>query len=297
MSVRSMTGFARVRREFPGGEVLFSLKSVNHRGLDLHFHLAPEMDVLENDIRGVLKSGIARGHVQIHVSVVRVAAAGPAPLNWGLLDAYIRAFEEASARFGLQGRPDWNSALRLPNMLTSAQADEFDDETRSAVLAAGADAVNMLNEFRQREGAVTAAEMRERCANIVSLAARMEEIRRGAVPAFHKRLKEKLADLLHGAGIDPQRLAQEAALLADRSDIAEELIRLRTHAGQLDAMLAGDGEVGKRLDFLLQEMNRESNTILSKTGGLGDLGLTITELALAAKSEIDKIREQSLNLE
>jgi uncharacterized protein (TIGR00255 family) len=125
----------------------------------------------------------------------------------------------------------------------------------------------------------------------------MEEIRAGAVSAFQRRLREKLADLLRGAGIEPQRLAQEAAILADRSDIAEELMRLRTHAAQLETMLQGDGEIGKRLDFLLQEMNRESNTVLSKTGGLGDLGLTITELALSAKSEIDKIREQSLNLE
>jgi uncharacterized protein (TIGR00255 family) len=126
---------------------------------------------------------------------------------------------------------------------------------------------------------------------------RMEEIRAGAVGAFQKRLREKLADLLRGAGIEPQRLAQEAAILADRSDIAEELMRLRTHADQLEAMLKGEGEIGKRLDFLLQEMNRESNTVLSKTGGLGDLGLTITDLALSAKSEIDKIREQGLNLE
>ena len=124
-----------------------------------------------------------------------------------------------------------------------------------------------------------------------------EEIRAGAVPAFQRRLRDKLSDLLHGVGIDPQRLAQEAAILADRSDIAEELVRLRTHAAHLQEMLTGAGEVGKRLDFLLQEMNRESNTVLSKTGGLGEMGLTITELALAAKSEIDKIREQSLNLE
>jgi uncharacterized protein (TIGR00255 family) len=139
--------------------------------------------------------------------------------------------------------------------------------------------------------------MRQRCRNIGHLVNRMDEIRAGALPAFLKRLREKLADLLHTTSIDPQRLAQEAAILADRSDIAEELVRLRTHAGQLDAILAGNGEVGKRLDFLLQEMNREANTVLSKTGGLGDLGLTITELALAAKSEVDKIREQSLNLE
>ena len=139
--------------------------------------------------------------------------------------------------------------------------------------------------------------MRQRCRNICGLVVRMEEIRAGAVPAFQKRLREKLADLLRGAGVEPQRLAQEAAILTDRSDIAEELMRLRTHAGQLESMLNGTGEIGKRLDFLLQEMNRESNTVLSKTGGLGDLGLTITDLALSAKSEIDKIREQSLNLE
>ncbi len=154
-----------------------------------------------------------------------------------------------------------------------------------------------MNVVREREGAATAQELHQRCENICALVSRMEEIRTGAVPAFQKRLREKLADLLNGAGVDPQRLAQEAALLADRSDIAEELMRLRTHAGQLEAILDGTGEVGKKLDFLLQEMNRESNTVLSKTGGLGDLGLTITDLALSAKSEIDKIREQSLNLE
>ena len=152
----------------------------------------------------------------------------------------------------------------------------------------------MLNAFREREGAATAAEIRQRCENLCELVVRMEKIREGAIPAFQKRLREKLADLLNGAGIEPQRLAQEAALLADRSDIAEELVRLRTHAAHLENLLAAGGEVGKRLDFLLQEMNRESNTVLSKTGGLGDLGLTITDLALAAKSEIDKIREQSL---
>jgi uncharacterized protein (TIGR00255 family) len=161
----------------------------------------------------------------------------------------------------------------------------------------GEEAVAILNSVREREGAATAEELIDRCRNICDLVTRMDQIRAGAVGAFQKRLKEKLAELLHGAGIDPQRLAQEAALLADRSDIAEELMRLRTHAGQLAAMLSGAGEVGKRLDFLLQEMNRESNTVLSKTGGLGDVGLTITDLALAAKSEIDKIREQSLNLE
>jgi uncharacterized protein (TIGR00255 family) len=296
-----MTGFARVRKSFDLGEVALSLKSVNHRGLDLHFHMPPELDALETDVRSVLKNGLARGHVQVMVSVSRTAADGANALNRPLLDSYMRAFREAAAIHGLDSQPDLNSALRVPGMLGPAeQAPEEEDageDLARAVLEATAEAIVALNEFREREGAATAAEILQRCANLHALVNRMEEIRAGAAPAFQKRLRERLDDLLRGAGVDPQRLAQEAALMADRSDIAEELVRLRTHAAQVEAILSGGGEAGKRLDFLLQEMNREANTVLSKTGGLGDLGLTITELALAAKSEIDKIREQSLNLE
>jgi uncharacterized protein (TIGR00255 family) len=292
-----MTGFARVRKEIPQGEIVFSLKSVNHRGLDLHFHMPNELDPLENDVRAVIKTGVARGHLQIHCGITRTAASGAAPLNRALLNAYMGAFREASDLYQLKAGPDINSALRIPGMLTTGDEEDLGEDVAKALLEAVADAVAALNKVREREGAATAREMRERCRNICALVTRMEEIRAGAVAAFQKRLREKLADLLHGAGIEPQRLAQEAAILADRSDISEELMRLRTHAGQLEKMLSGDGEVGKRLDFLLQEMNREANTVLSKTGGLGDLGLTITDLALNAKSEIDKIREQSLNLE
>jgi uncharacterized protein (TIGR00255 family) len=291
-----MTGFARVKKEMGQGEIVLSLKSVNHRGLDLHFHMPSELDAVENDIRAVVKTGVARGHLQIHVALNRAAAAGAAPLNRPLLQAYMSAFREAAALYELKNEPDLNAALRIPGMFGAGQ-EELSEEVSKALLEAAAEATAVLNRVREREGAATAQEMRQRCRSIRTLVTQMEEIRAGAVPAFQKRLRDKLSDLLQGAGIDPQRLAQEAALLTDRSDIAEELMRLRTHATQLEAMLNGDGEIGKRLDFLLQEMNRESNTVLSKTGGLGDLGLTITDLALAAKSDIDKIREQSLNLE
>jgi uncharacterized protein (TIGR00255 family) len=292
-----MTGFARVRKTAPEGEVVFSLKSVNHRALDLHFHMPAELDALESDVRAVLKNGLARGHVQVHVALARTSAPDTAPVNWALLDTYMRAFSQASEKYQLDGCPDLNSALRLPGMFGGTEDDDLSTDLSRTVLAAAAEAVTALNIVREREGQATADEMRQRCANISVLVTRMEEIRESAVPVFHKRLKEKLGDLLKGFAMDPQRLAQEAALLADRSDIAEELVRLKTHAAQLTAILNSSGEVGKKLDFLLQEMNREANTVLSKTGGLGDTGLTITELALSAKSEIDKIREQSLNLE
>jgi uncharacterized protein (TIGR00255 family) len=292
-----MTGFARVRRSLPEGELILSVKSVNHRGLDMHFHLPEEFDPFENSIRTVIKKQVARGHMQIHLTFNRTPASGDSGLNRPMLQSWLSAFHDAARENNLPDNPDLNSAFRIPGMFQCENTAELDAIMEKNVVELTEEAVKALDKFREREGTAIAAEMLERCHSIVDLVSRMEKIRSKATQAFQKRLKERLADLLRGASMEPQRLAQEAALLADRSDISEELVRLRTHAAQLEKLLTSSGEIGKRLDFLLQEMNRETNTILSKTGGLGDLGLTITDLALAAKSEIDKIREQSLNLE
>lgn len=292
-----MTGFARVRKSLPEGELVLTVKSVNHRGLDMHFHLPPELEPYENSVRAAVKERIARGHLQIHVTFDRSGDAAGAGLNRALLRAYLAAFQKAVEEFGLAGAPDLNVAFGIPGMFGADANSDLAGDFEKSFISVVEEALELMNQFREREGCEIATEMRERSAQIHKLVARIEEIRSRATPAFQKRLKERLSDLLHGTGIEPQRLAQEAALLADRSDISEELIRLKTHAGQLNELLNANGEVGKKLDFLLQEMNRETNTILSKTGGLGDIGLTITDLALAAKSEVDKIREQSLNLE
>jgi uncharacterized protein (TIGR00255 family) len=296
MKVRSMTGFARVRKPTPDGELVLSLKSVNHRGLDLHFHLPAEMDAYENAVRSLVKTGVARGHLQLHAGLTRTGGGVLATLNRPLLEAYMGAFEQARREFNLECRPDLNAAMRVPGMF-STETPELDSEYEKILLAATSEALEALNQFREREGGEIAQEMKSRSVNIRTLAADMEKIRSQATAAFQKRLRQKLSELLHGTSVEPQRLAQEAALLAERSDVSEELARLRTHAAEVEGLLKKGGEVGKKLDFLLQEMNRESNTILSKTSGLGDTGLKITELALAAKAEIDKIREQSLNLE
>jgi len=292
-----MTGFARVRKTTPEGEIILSVKSVNHRALDLHFHLPSELDPFEGSLRKSIKGKVARGHLQIHVSFVQTVEASDAALNKPLLAAYLSAFQLAASEFGISGKPYLNVALRMPGMIRSDAIPELKPEIEKGLVALMEEALESLNRFREREGGAISEEMRERCGTIIEQVGKMEKIRSRATGAFQKRLKERLQELLRGVGIEPQRLAQEAALLADRSDVSEELIRLKTHTGQVDALLRTDGEVGKKLDFLLQEMNREANTILSKTGGLGELGLTITELALASKSEIDKIREQSLNLE
>jgi uncharacterized protein (TIGR00255 family) len=293
-----MTGFAQVRKSTGSNEIVLSVKTVNHRGLDMHLHLPPEMDAAENALRKTIKGRVARGHLQLNVTWNRTnGAAADACLNRPLLEAYVTAFEQAQREFHLSGTLDLNAAFRVPGMFRTEAAAELDAEFASSLVATLDEALDALNGFREREGAEIAAEIAERCAKIRQGVERMEEIRSSALPVFQKRLQERLAELLRGSSLEPQRLAQEAAVLADRSDISEELTRLKTHAGELQQLIGAGGEIGKKLDFLLQEMNREANTILSKTGGLGDLGLTITERALAAKSEIDKIREQSLNLE
>lgn len=297
-SVRSMTGFARTRRACAEGELAVTVKTVNHRGLDVHVRGPEAADFFESSIRALVKSKVARGHVEVRLSLPAAAAGSGAPvLNHALLEAYMTAFQDAADAHGLDAEPDLNAALRVPGMFAPAEESEPDEGLARLLEEALTEALDQLNAFREREGAEIAAEMRKHNARVAAAAGEMEKIRETATEAFQSRLNERLRDLLKGAQIDPQRLAQEAAILADRSDIGEELARLRIHSGQLAALLDGGGEVGKKLDFLLQEMNRESNTILSKTSGIGETGLRITELALAAKADIEKIREQSLNLE
>jgi uncharacterized protein (TIGR00255 family) len=291
-----MTGFARVRRELPEGELVVSLKTVNHRGLDLHFHVPSSLDAFEPAMRALLKSRVSRGHVQTQISF-NPNRNGTTALNHEILSAWLAAFREASDRYQIACTPDLNEALRIPGILQAETVRELDEGFEKPLKEAVLAAIDELDRFRLREGAAIANEIRQRSNSIRELAEKMEKIRSKATPAFQKRLKERLAELLKGVGIEPQRLAQEAAILTERSDVSEELLRLKTHAGQVEDLLNNGGEAGKKLDFLLQEMNREANTVLSKTGGLGELGLTITDLALSAKAEIDKIREQSLNIE
>jgi uncharacterized protein (TIGR00255 family) len=301
MPIRSMTGFARVSRPLPSGELTLSIKTVNHRGLDMHFHVPSELDAVEPAMRAAVRKRVSRGHVQLQASFKRTSgSSGAAVINEPLLRAWLESFREISERCGLDSKPDLNQALRLPGMMElrgDQNGSAPDAALEAEAVAATQQAVAELDAFREREGKAIEEEIRARAASISDLVSRMEEIRSRALPYFHQRLKDRLDELLAGAQLDPARLAQEAALLAERSDISEELVRLRSHAAQTADLLAAEGETGKKLDFLLQEMNRETNTILSKTGGLGETGMTLTDLGLAAKAEIDRIREQSLNIE
>jgi uncharacterized protein (TIGR00255 family) len=296
--VRSMTGFARVQKTTAEGELVVILKSLNHRGLDLHFHGGSEFDSLENAMRAAIKKSVIRGHLDVRISIVRPIQNGATGLNQAMLKSYLAAFRKAAEDNALAGAtPDLNAAFRIPGMFGSPGIEEANPKIEKVLIEAVEDALKHLNQFRSREGGELADLIRKHNKEIAKHGAQIEEIRSRAIPLFQQRLGERLKELLRNTTVEPQRLTQEAALLADRSDIGEEVQRLKIHSRQLDEILDKGGEVGKKLDFLLQEMNRETNTILSKTNGIGELGLRITELALATKSEIEKIREQALNLE
>ena len=298
MNIRSMTGFARVRRLRADGEVVLSLKSLNHRGLDLHFHIPSEFDPYEPAMRGVAKRLVMRGHLEVRLAVQKKGQASASGLlNRPLLEAYLAAFDAAAKEYNLGGSPDLNAAFRLPGMFAAGAEEEPDKEMESVLVSLMEEGLGVLNTFRSREGAEIAALILARSASIQEGVAKIAAIRSRSQEVFQARLRERLIEILRGANIEPQRLVQEAAILADRSDIGEEIARLEIHAQQLDEIVNAGGETGKKLDFLLQEMNRETNTILSKTNGIGEIGLKITEIAIAIKSDTEKVREQSLNLE
>jgi uncharacterized protein (TIGR00255 family) len=290
-----MTGFAQVKGQV-GDSLAFSLslKSVNHRFLDLHFRMPAESETLEMKLRRILKEKMARGHVELTLNLERGGGAGFV-LNRELVGGYIAAFRTAAKEFGVAAEPDLNALLRIPGVMDTGTLPA-DGALEPAVLATIDEALARLNAMREEEGRGIERELRERMAHIEKAGAGVGNHRAAVLQAYIEKLKKRMEELI-GTHVDSDRIAQEAALLVDRSDIQEEIVRLQTHVEHFLGLLDSGGEVGKKLDFLLQEMNREANTLLSKTSGLAGEALKITEMGLAIKAEIEKAREQVQNIE
>jgi uncharacterized protein (TIGR00255 family) len=295
MSLRSMTGFAQVRGQV-NAQMGFSLslKAVNHRFLDLHFRLPSDTDALEMKLRRCLKEKMSRGHVEVVLSLDRSATNGVA-LNRQLIAGYVQAFRAAADEFGVEGEPDLNVVLRMPGAMDSV-AEKSAEELEAAVMARAEEAINRLNEMREEEGRSISAELRARMSGLEKAAAGVGSHRSTILRSYSERLQSRMQELL-GMQVDKERILQEVAVLVDRSDIQEELVRLSAHVKHFLGLIDQGGEVGKKMDFLLQEMNREANTLLSKTSGLAGDALKITEMGLLMKSEIEKSREQVQNVE
>ena len=297
----SMTGYAQARAEQNGWAIRVSVKSVNHRFLDVRFRLPEGFDVYELRLRQIVREKIHRGHIDVNVNV-QPGATAPVQVNRDLLQTYLQAADELRRKMGGSAELDVVSLLRLPGVIGGLapplpDTDEEQDQLGQTLDQCLREALTKLDEMRHAEGRHLAEELRARVARIGEQTEKVRELARALTPAFARRLQARLKELLNGTGIEPARLAQEAALLAERSDISEELDRLRSHLQQFAKLLDGAGELGKKLDFLLQEMHREANTMLSKTPGVESEALAITGLSLEIRAEIEKLREQVQNIE
>ncbi len=301
--IRSMTGYSTERTEEAGYSISVSLKSTNHRYLDLQLRFPAGLESSEPLLRRLVKESVARGHVEMAIALER-AGSGALQINRGLLKSYLEAFQQLRGEFGLAAEPEVMALLRVPGMV-GASNGEFSDEDLEQLLPnlerVVKEALERFNEMRGREGESLEKDLKERLAHLGELSAGVEKHVQEIPGLYQKRLQARLKELVQevpgGAVLDSARLAQEVAYLASRSDITEELTRFRSHLEQVSHLLASSSEVGKKLDFLLQEMNREANTLLSKTTDVPEVGQEVARLAIEMKTEIEKLREQAQNIE
>jgi len=299
MAIHSMTGYARTQVRLNEQLVYtLSVKSVNHRFLDLQLRLPPGLDALEMELRRALKENLVRGHVELTLSVDR-SPQQKGGYNRELVASYLDAFQQARSEFQLQGEPDLNVALRLPGALQGETRSNGEEDlaalTESALREIGP-LLDGLKVMRAREGEALETNLRACLDRLTEAVEGVAALRPEVEQRYQERLTQRLTAAT-GNEFNRQRLLEEVAVFVDHSDISEELERMHTHIGHFRDLLTTGGEVGKKLDFLLQEMNREANTLLSKTGGVGGKGTRITELGLAMKAEIEKAREQIQNAE
>ena len=296
MNIRSMTGYAQVKAHVSDELTLtLSLKSVNHRFLDLHLRMPSELDPLEMKVRRVLKERLHRGHLEVTLGVERTGGAGFA-VNRELVGGYLRTFREVAEEFGVSAEPDLNAILKMPGALNAAQDGDATAALEQQLTSVLEQCIERLNLMREEEGRGAVKELRTRMEHLASATSEVDQLRGRVLKSYQEKLHARMQELL-GTQMDQDRILQEAAMLAERSDIQEELVRMKNHIQHFLSLLDGGGEVGKKLDFLLQEMNREANTLMSKTKGVAGDALRVTALGLSMKSEIEKAREQVQNLE
>ena len=289
-----MTGFGRGSASGDEFTVAVEIKTVNNRYLDIHLRLSQELSPLEMIIRKRVGARLSRGRVDLNINFERTGAT-TYEVNRPLIAGYVSAMREIQQQFNLAGDIDVSSVARLPGALTPGR-DGLKEVNTVGLDRALDHALDDLERMRESEGAALAEEMRLRLTKIEAEVPIIEAAAAGLTDAYRQRLQKRVGELVSRSGqtveLDAGRLAQEVAYLADRSDISEELVRLRSHIEQFRATVESEGEVGKRLDFLLQELNREANTVLSKA-----TEISIKEAGLAIKAEVEKLREQVQNVE
>jgi len=297
--LRSMTGFGSASSQVDGILLTAILRSVNHRHVDLRVHLPEWLLPLEHKVRQLIQSRNARGHIELRVTAESTGGSGVA-IDEALVARYLDTLGRIGRSHGLASQASAAEVLQLPGVITRKEVSDgvqLLPELEELFLSTVAIAIEGWEQMRAKEGAALAVDMRQRLGSLRTIVAAMERNRPELLQAAQTRLTERLKALTEQTGLEPVRLAQEASLLADRTDVSEEMVRLQAHIEQFESILASGADAGRKLDFLLQEMNREGNTLLAKISGLGEASLEMTRQGMEAKAEIEKLREQIQNLQ
>lgn len=290
---RSMTGFGRCEATINGREIVVEIKSVNHKFFEFFCRTTRGYSFLEERLKSAVNSKISRGKIDIFVSVsLPEDTQANVTVNHNLAAGYINALKELSKVYDIPFDVSATALSRYPDILTVHKTPEDEDEVWAAVLPALDEALERFIAMKKSEGERLKADVLTRAENILQIVEKIEERSPQTVKEYEARLKEKIVDFLQGAAVDEQRLLTEVAIFSDKVAVAEETVRLCSHIEELKKALDTDGAVGRRLDFIIQEMNREANTIGSKVSD-AELAHKVVDI----KVEIEKIREQIQNLE
>ncbi len=291
--IHSMTGYGRAVQTLNGREITVELRSVNNRFLDCSVKMPRAFSYAEEAVKQAVKQSVSRGKVDVYISVnstgqenVRIS------LNRPVLEGYLEALRSIAGEYGLRDDVSAVNIARFPEVFVVEKPEEDEEQNVADILAVAKEALTAYNAMRQAEGAALAADLRTRAGKILELVAQVEKRSAVTVQEYRTRLENKLREVLENTNIDESRILTEAAIFADKVAVDEETVRLRSHLDQLESLLCGGGAIGRKLDFLLQEMNREANTIGSKGNDIEQARHVVD-----IKAELEKIREQIQNIE
>lgn len=291
--IKSMTGFSRWEQESDGFRIRTELKSVNHRYLDLSVRLPRLYSYLEDKVRDVIKTHLSRGKADLFISIEREAGdAKQVKLNEGYAQSYLAALTQLKETFSLGGDVTVEVAARNPELFVSEETEEDEEKIWQLLSSCLEQMMDGFLSMRQKEGECLKRDLEEKLEGVKSLVAEIKRREPEATEQYEQRLRQKIEEALSATEIDPQRLLTEVAIFSEKTAIDEELVRLDSHMKSFSDTLHAGGAVGKKLDFIMQEMNREINTIGSKANNL-----EISKIVIDVKSEFEKIREQIQNIE
>lgn len=291
--IKSMTGYGRSQKILNGRDILVEIRSVNHRYYEYSSRIPRAYNYIDEKLKALLKSKISRGKVDVSVTISNIEGRDTEiAINKGVAEGYVNALRSVAEDLNVADDLTLSKLIKLPDIFNVQKTPDNEEEVWNDVSEVAAEALERFVAMRETEGEKMRLDVLEKSECIMEMVARVEELSPQTVENYRERLYKKLSEVLESRDIDEQRIVTEAAVFAEKIAVDEETVRLRSHISQLRGLVNSDESIGRKLDFIVQEMNREVNTIGSKAQDLG-----ITKLVVDMKAELEKIREQIQNIE